>query len=124
MKDTTFSLKVKRAIASKIGNKLFQWMFVDLTIKETGCNFEVIVNHEKSYSFCVSSLDDDNVRIEDRGVMSTKVYNSIPQKNGFGETHHKDQLPNAPLADRINPELLNAFRKNPYTQSLHSYAFN
>jgi hypothetical protein len=68
--------------------------------------------------------DDDNVRIEDRGVMSTKVYNSIPQKNGFGETHHKDQLPNAPLADRINPELLNAFRKNPYTQSLHSYAFN
>ena len=68
--------------------------------------------------------DVDNERIEGRGVMSNKVYNSIPQKNQFGETHHKDQLPNAPLADRINPEILDAFRKNPYTQSLHSYAFN
>ena len=68
--------------------------------------------------------DSDNVRIEDRGVMSTKVYNSIPQVNQFGETQRKDVLPNEPLADRINPEILDAFRKNPYTQSLHSYAFN
>ena len=68
--------------------------------------------------------DSDNERIENRGVMSNKVYNSIPQVNQFGETHQKDTLPNEPLADRINPELLDAFRKNPYTQSLHSYAFN
>ena len=68
--------------------------------------------------------DSDNQRIENRGVMSNKVYNSIPQVNQFGETHQKDTLPNEPLADRINPELLDAFRKNPYTQSLHSYAFN
>jgi len=68
--------------------------------------------------------DVDNSRIENRGVMSNKVYNSIPQVNQFGETHHKDTLPNEPLADRINPDLLDAFRKNPYTQSLHSYAFN
>ena len=69
--------------------------------------------------------DIDNVRIEDRGVMSTKVYNSMPQANLFGETHQKDTLPNNPIGvDRINPDLLNAFRKNPYTQSLHSYAFN
>ena len=67
--------------------------------------------------------DIDNARIEDRGVSSTKVYNSMPQKNQFGETHYKDTLPNEPLADRINPEILDAFRKNPYTQSLHSYVF-
>ena len=67
--------------------------------------------------------DLDNARIEDRGVSSTKVYNSMPQKNQFGETHYKDTLPNEPLADRINPEILDAFRKNPYTQSLHSYVF-
>ena len=67
--------------------------------------------------------DQDNSRIENRGVMSTKVYNSTPQPNLFGETHYKDTLPNAPLADRINPEILDAFRKNPYTQSLHSFAF-
>jgi len=67
--------------------------------------------------------DLDNARIEDRGVSSTKVYNSIPQKNQFGETHYKETLPNEPLADRINPEILDAFRKNPYTQSLHSFVF-
>ena len=67
--------------------------------------------------------DLDNARIEDRGVSSTKVYNSMPQKNQFGETHYKDTLPNEPLADRINPEILDAFRKNPYTQSLHSFVF-
>lgn len=67
--------------------------------------------------------DLDNARIEDRGVSSTKVYNSMPQKNQFGETHYKDTLPNEPLADRINPEILDAFRANPYTQSLHSYVF-
>ena len=67
--------------------------------------------------------DIDNARIEDRGVSSTKVYNSMPQKNQFGETHYKDTLPNEPLADRINPEILDAFRKNPYTQSLHSFVF-
>ena len=68
--------------------------------------------------------DIDNVRIDNRGVMSTKVYNSIPQPNQFGETHFKDTLPNNPIGvDRINPDILDAFRKNPYTQSLHSFAF-
>ena len=68
--------------------------------------------------------DQENVRIENRGVMSTKVYNSIPQPNQFGETHFKDTLPNSPIGiDRINPDILDAFRKNPFTQSLHSYAW-
>jgi hypothetical protein len=68
--------------------------------------------------------DQENYRIENRGVMSTKIYNSIPQANQFGETHFKDTLANDPIGvDRINPDILDAFRKNPFTQSLHSYAF-
>jgi hypothetical protein len=68
--------------------------------------------------------DQENVRIENRGVMSTKIYNSIPQPNQFGETHFKDTLPNDPIGvERINPDILDAFRKNPYSQSLHSYAW-
>ena len=67
--------------------------------------------------------DIGNEYIENRGVVSTKTYNSMPQRNQFGETHYKDTLPNKPIADRINPEILDAFRKNPYTQSLHSYVF-
>jgi hypothetical protein len=68
--------------------------------------------------------DEDNVRIDNRGVMSTKIYNSIPQPNQFGETHFKDVLPNDPIGvDRIHPDILKAFKSNPYTQSLHSYAW-
>ena len=68
--------------------------------------------------------DQENYRIENRGVMSTKIYNSIPQPNQFGETHIKDTLANDPIGvDRINPDILDAFRKNPYTQSLHSFSW-
>ena len=68
--------------------------------------------------------DQENYRIENRGVMSTKIYNSIPQPNQFGETHFKDVLANDPIGiDRIHPDILDAFRKNPYSQSLHSYAW-
>jgi hypothetical protein len=68
--------------------------------------------------------DQENYRIENRGVMSTKIYNSIPQPNQFGETHFKDTLPNDPIGiQRIDPDLLKAFKSNPYTQSLHSYAW-
>jgi hypothetical protein len=68
--------------------------------------------------------DQENVRIENRGVMSTKIYNSIPQPNQFGETHFKDVLANDPIGiDRIHPDILQAFKSNPFTQSLHSYAW-
>lgn len=68
--------------------------------------------------------DQENYRIENRGVMSTKIYNSVPQQNQFGETHFKDTLPNDPIGiQRIDPDLLKAFKSNPYTQSLHSYAW-
>jgi hypothetical protein len=68
--------------------------------------------------------DQENYRIENRGVMSTKIYNSIPQANQFGETHFKDVLANDPIGiDRINPDILKAFKSNPYTQSLHSFSW-
>ena len=69
------------------------------------------------------NVDNVNNSLEERGIMSTKVYNSIPQPNAFGETHEKDSLPNEPIADRLDPNLLDPFRENPYTQSLHSHAF-
>jgi len=69
------------------------------------------------------NVDQTNQQIQERGQLSTKVYNSVPQPQQFGKTHHKDTLPNKPLADRINPSILDAFKKNPYTQSLESYAF-
>lgn len=38
-------------------------------------------------------------------------------------TKEKESVPNQPLADRIEPAILDAFRSNPFTQSLASYFF-
>jgi len=73
------------------------------------------------------TLNRKNIRsaekIAERGVMSNKVYNSLPQYDKCMETKEVKQLPNKPLSDRLDGDLLKAFRENPYTQSLDSYAF-
>ena len=66
--------------------------------------------------------DIQNQYITERGVQANKVYNSIPQITTFNLTQEKEIVPNEPLADRINPDMVKAFRENPYTQSLTSWA--
>ena len=63
-----------------------------------------------------------NEYLNERGVQATKVYNSIPQINEVNITNNKDIVPNEPLADRLNPDMIKAFKENPYTQSLKSWA--
>ena len=67
--------------------------------------------------------DERNLQLNQRGVQPSKIYNSIPQNMICGETKAKETIPNIPIANRLDPNLLNPFRKNPYTQSLHSYTF-
>ena len=59
-------------------------------------------------------------RINIREPAETVVYDAPPQMNTCGLTTIKDKLPEETQRDRINPELLNAFRNNTYTQSLAS----
>jgi len=66
--------------------------------------------------------DIQNQYITERGVQANKVYNSIPQITSFNITQEKEIVPNEPLADRINPDIIKAFQENPYTQSLTSWA--
>ena len=66
--------------------------------------------------------DIQNQYINERGVQANKVYNSIPQMTTCNLTQEKEIVPNEPLANRINPEIVNAFLENPYTQSLTSWA--
>jgi hypothetical protein len=63
-------------------------------------------------------LESDQINI--REPAETSVYNAPPQMNGCGMTTIKDKLPEETQRDRINPELLSAFKDNPYTQSLAS----
>jgi hypothetical protein len=66
--------------------------------------------------------DIQNKYLNERGTQANKVYNSIPQINISNISQIKEIVPNEPLADRINPDILSAFKENPYTQSINSWA--
>jgi len=66
--------------------------------------------------------DIQNQYLNERGVQANKVYNSIPQIVPCNITQEKEIVPNEPLANRINPDIMQAFLENPYTQSLNSWA--
>ena len=71
-----------------------------------------------------SSSKANNIDIQKRGVQPDRVYNSLPQNIMCSETKPKNTLPNDPLANRLDPAMVDQFKKNPYTQSLKSYAFS
>ena len=58
--------------------------------------------------------------INTRELMSSKVYNSIKHLDGCALTTDKNNYDMEMMNDRIKPDLLNAFRKNPYTHPLSS----
>ena len=62
--------------------------------------------------------------INTRGLTADKIYNPTARIDECQVTTFKDQLDNKQLSDRINPQLLDSFNKNPYSQSLQSYKFN
>ncbi len=49
-----------------------------------------------------------------------RVYQLPPTKNYCGLTNVKDKLGEEVQRNRIEPDILNAFNKNPYTKSLSS----
>ena len=66
-------------------------------------------------------IEADQINI--REPAETFVYEAPPQKNGCGLTRVKSKLPEDSQRARINPEILDAFRQNPYTQSLSSSVY-
>ena len=66
-------------------------------------------------------IEGDQINI--REPAETFLYTAPPQKNSCGLTRVKSKLPEDTNRSRINPEILNAFKENPYTQSLSSSAY-
>ncbi len=52
-----------------------------------------------------------------------RVYQDTPRDYVCNITTDKDTLDNDKLAYRIDGDLLDPFKHNPYTQSLHSFAY-
>ena len=50
----------------------------------------------------------------------TNVINTIPDKSQLGRIEEVENLDNESLYDRNNPEIIKAFRENPYTKPLDS----
>ena len=86
----------------------------------TKCNVSLKVGAD-AINIDIKKLDSD--RVNTRNLSKTKVFNSIPQAEQCYVTTHKDQLNNEPLANRIDPVMLKAFKENPFTKSLSSYNY-
>ena len=52
-----------------------------------------------------------------------KVYQNIPTDNTCKYTRDKDTLNNDKISNRIEGDLLDPFKHNPYTHSLASFAY-
>jgi hypothetical protein len=64
--------------------------------------------------------DIQNKYIEERGLMPTKVYNSLPQPQQCAVTRDKFTTPNEPIQQRLDAGLLEQLNTNPY--SMQSFA--
>ena len=62
--------------------------------------------------------------INTRQMNGTKVYNSIAEVKTCSQTTDRFKTDYSIMEEQIKPDLLNAFRQNPYTKSLASYTYN
>jgi len=69
----------------------------------------------------IHKIEDDYFNHRINGV--THVFQEIPTDNTCKYTRDKDTLNNDKLAHRIEGDLLDPFKHNPYTHSLHSFAY-
>jgi hypothetical protein len=67
------------------------------------------------------NTEHNNKAVKERGVSSTKVYNLTSNLPKCSKTVDKITLPNQ---DRLDTSMIDAFKENPYTQSLNSHAFS
>ena len=63
----------------------------------------------------------NNKYLNERGVAPTRIQQNISREALGQVTHRKDTAPNEIINDRLDPSLLDAYRRNPYTKPLPSY---
>ena len=69
----------------------------------------------------IKKLSDDYMTRDTTGI--DKVYQKLSSEFPCNITTSKDTLDNDRIMNRIYPELLNPFRKNPLTHPLTSYSY-
>ena len=79
-----------------------------------------VVNGAEHTNMDIKKLDTDYINHRENGL--TKVYQEIPEDQTCELTTMSDK-PDYNISERIDPNLLNPFKKNPYTQSLSSFSY-
>jgi hypothetical protein len=80
-----------------------------------------LANGMESIHMDIQKIESDYFTHHITGV--DKVYQEIPTENICKFTNDKDTLDNDKLSNRIEGDLLDPFKHNPYTHSLHSFAY-
>jgi hypothetical protein len=80
-----------------------------------------LVNGGDIMNVDIKKIESDYFTHHQTGV--DRVYQVIPQDQPCELTRSKDTLDNDKLAYRIEGDLLDPFKHNPYTHSLHSFAY-
>tara|TARA_Y200000002_G_scaffold382046_2_gene397816 strand:- start:39 stop:2357 length:2319 start_codon:yes stop_codon:yes gene_type:complete len=86
--------------------------------KPTDCNVSMGIG-EDSINIDIKKLESDIINIREMNV--NKIYSSVPGKIEGRNTNEKVPLTQDINTERIENDILSAFKENPYTQSLSSY---
>ena len=82
-----------------------------------------IFNQEENIKIDKRDHDRDNNRMWVRGTGPTVAMMSAPSVDSIGKFNARQQYDDGKIGcERIQPDILTAFKQNPYTQSLHSWA--
>jgi len=80
-----------------------------------------LANGMDTINMDIKKIEDDYFNHRINGV--THVFQEIPTEDTCKYTRDKDTLNNDKIAHRIEGDLLDPFKHNPYTHSLHSFAY-
>jgi hypothetical protein len=82
-----------------------------------------IFNQEENIKIDKRDHDRENNRMWVRGTGPTVAMMSAPSVESYGRFNGRQQYDDGKIGcERIQPDILTAFKQNPYTQSLHSWA--
>ena len=80
-----------------------------------------LANGMDTINMDIKKIEDDYFNHRINGV--THVFQEIPTDTTCKYTRDKDTLNNKKISSRIEGDLLDPFKHNPYTHSLHSFAY-
>ena len=91
---------------------------------------EILIDRKPAPSGAKQSVGAKDIHVEtkrligdemnQRDIVKDNIHNPVPDKSLIGEVQSKNTIGNEDILDRTDPDILDAFRNNPYTHSLHS----